>query len=205
MPRIFDNIALSLLPGLSDSLRISERADFCVGYFNLRGWRQIDYLIDAWPGGEGSCCRIIVGMQKLPQDELREKLSLTSGPADMDQQAAIRLKRAAAQEFRAQRNRGTPWSSSTLLHTFALPCSIFAVKSDSWVYRQFQRPLQPTFSVVRPHSGPGAISTVGFTSCCRPRACCLPADQRFRRSSLHTQRILQNSRCTSLIDLMPQC
>ncbi|MFZ0959772.1 MAG: helicase-related protein [Terriglobia bacterium] len=108
MPRIFDNIALSLLPALSDSLKISERADFCVGYFNLRGWRQIDQLIEAWPGGEGSCCRVIVGMQKLPQDELRERYSLTSGPAGMDQQAALRLKRAAAQEFRAQLTIGAP-------------------------------------------------------------------------------------------------
>lgn len=108
MPRIFDNIALSLLPALSDSLKISERADFCVGYFNLRGWRQIDNLVEAWPGGEGSCCRVIVGMQKLPQEELRERYSLTSGPAGMDQQAAIRLKRAAAQEFRAQLTIGAP-------------------------------------------------------------------------------------------------
>jgi len=108
MPRIFDNIALSLLPALSDSLRISERADFCVGYFNLRGWREIDQLIEAWPGGEGSCCRVIVGMQKLPQDELRERLSLTSGPAGMDQQAALRLRRAVAQEFRAQLTIGAP-------------------------------------------------------------------------------------------------
>src|SRR5437867_7200455 len=108
MPRIFDNIALSLLPALSDSLRISERADFCVGYFNLRGWRQIDHLVEAWPGGDRSCCRVIVGMQKLPQDELLERFSLASGPADMDQQAALRLKRAAAQEFRAQLTIGAP-------------------------------------------------------------------------------------------------
>ena len=108
MPRIFDNIALSLLPALSDSLRISERADFCVGYFNLRGWRQIDQLVEAWPGGEGACCRVIVGMQKLPQEEIRERYSLTSGPAEMDQQAALRLKRAAAQEFRAQLTIGAP-------------------------------------------------------------------------------------------------
>jgi hypothetical protein len=94
MPGMFDNIALSLLPALSDTLKISERADFCVGYFNLRGWRQIDDLIEAWPGGEGACCRVIVGMQKLPQDELRERFSLVSRPDGMDAQAAQRLKRA---------------------------------------------------------------------------------------------------------------
>jgi hypothetical protein len=96
VPRIFDNIALSLLPALSDTLRLSHRADFCVGYFNLRGWKQIDRLIDAWPGGEGACCRLMVGMQKPPQEELREQLSLTSGPDGLDAQAAQRLKRAAA-------------------------------------------------------------------------------------------------------------
>jgi superfamily II DNA or RNA helicase len=108
MPRIFDNIALPLLPALTDTLKISERADFCVGYFNLRGWKQIDHLIEAWPGGEGSCCRVIVGMQKLPQEELREGFSLTAGPDSMDQQAALRLKKSAAQEFRTQLTIGAP-------------------------------------------------------------------------------------------------
>jgi len=62
-----------LLPALSETLKISERADFCVGYFNLRGWKQIDHLIDACQAVR-SCCRVIVGMQRLPQDELRESL-----------------------------------------------------------------------------------------------------------------------------------
>jgi len=108
MPRIFDNITLSLLPALSDTLKISERADFCVGYFNLRGWKLIDRLIDAWPVAEPSNCRVIVGMQKLAEDELKEGLSLVSGPDGMDQQAALRLKRSVAQGFRAQLMVGAP-------------------------------------------------------------------------------------------------
>ena len=93
MPRIFDNIEQKLLPALKDNLEVSERADFCVGYFNLRGWKQIDSYIENWPGTGGHCCRLLVGMQKLPEDELRASLSMIAEEAGMDNQTALRLKK----------------------------------------------------------------------------------------------------------------
>lgn len=38
---------------LKESLALSYRADFCVGFFNLRGWHIIDDCIDKFEGGEG--------------------------------------------------------------------------------------------------------------------------------------------------------
>ena len=93
MPRIFDNIEQPLLDALLETLEVSNRADFCVGYFNLRGWRQVDELVEAWQGGEGHCCRLLVGMQQMPQDQLRSAMSLLKGEEEIDQATAIVLKR----------------------------------------------------------------------------------------------------------------
>ena len=59
MPRIFDNIDQRLLPALRETLETANHADFCVGYFNLRGWRGLSSYIEEWEGGDGGCCRSI--------------------------------------------------------------------------------------------------------------------------------------------------
>jgi superfamily II DNA or RNA helicase len=107
MPRIFDNIEHKLLGALQDTLKISERADFCVGYFNLRGWRHIDYLMEQWQGGEQASCRLMIGMQEKPEDELRRVFSLRGNEA-ADQATIVRLKKRVAQDFRTQLQIGAP-------------------------------------------------------------------------------------------------
>jgi hypothetical protein len=108
MPRIFDNIDQQLLPTLKTALCVSHRADFCVGYFNLRGWRQLDEHIDRWTGGAGECCRLLVGMQPLPERELEEAYGILKREGDLDNQTAIRIKKSLADHFRRQLTIGTP-------------------------------------------------------------------------------------------------
>src|SRR5438445_514659 len=108
MPRIFDNIEQSLLPALQETLTVSVRADFCVGYFNLRGWKQLDCHTEKWSGGDGQCCRLLVGMQRLPEEQLRTALSLIKSDEAIDNQTAVRLKEKLAREFRDQLTVGIP-------------------------------------------------------------------------------------------------
>lgn len=108
MPRIFDNIDLKLLPDLQEAIQKSFRADFCVGYFNLRGWKQLASHIDQWEGGDGHCVRLLVGMQRLPQEELQAYYSFSRQEEELDNPTKLKLKKRLAEEFREQLTYGAP-------------------------------------------------------------------------------------------------
>jgi superfamily II DNA or RNA helicase len=115
MPKIYDNIEQHLTKGLNETLEVSQRTDFCVGYFNLRGWKEIANQIDGLPGADVTesnisvhrTCRLLVGMQKMPADILREHFSKDEDD-QIDQSEVIKLKRQLAEEFKNQLTIGIP-------------------------------------------------------------------------------------------------
>lgn len=116
MPTVFDNIENQFLEnaignGLKDALKLAYRGDFCVGYFNLRGWRCIEGVVDSWhvpnEPNKPPPCRLLVGMHQLPQDQLRFWLEPTSA-VQPDQKRIAQLKKNAANEFRKQLTIGFP-------------------------------------------------------------------------------------------------
>lgn len=118
MPKIYDNIENHLTKGLNETLELSQRTDFCVGYFNLRGWKEVAERIDALPGasvteGEDQLhryCRLLVGMQKMPIDILRDHFR-NDDDHIIDQAEAVKLKKKLAQEFKDQLTIGAPTES----------------------------------------------------------------------------------------------
>lgn len=115
MPKIYDNIENHLTHGLNETLEVSQRTDFCVGYFNLRGWKEIADKIDSLTGSKVTeekdeyhrISRLLVGMQKLPVDILRDYFK-TDEDYVLDQNEAFKLKKRLAQEFKDQLTIGTP-------------------------------------------------------------------------------------------------
>ncbi len=122
MPKIYDNIENHLSKGLKETLELSQRADFCVGYFNLRGWKEVAEKIESLTGktifeGKNEVhrhCRLLVGMQKMPIELLREHFNEDTVPElernniNIDNKKAIELKRKLALEFKEQLTIGTP-------------------------------------------------------------------------------------------------
>jgi superfamily II DNA or RNA helicase len=122
MPKIYDNIKNHLSKGLNETLDLSHRADFCVGYFNLRGWKEVSAKIESLVGNpviegkneEHRYCRLLVGMQTMPADQLRDYFSQETAPSsqlndlNIDNKEANKKKRQLAIEFREQLTIGAP-------------------------------------------------------------------------------------------------
>ncbi len=117
MPKIIDNQSLRLTDELRATLDTSKRADFCVGYFNLRGWQQLADLIENLPGdtvletekgdaiGKHRICQLLVGIHKAPDDLLRD---FFHEPESISNEQATRLRQQMALEFRRQLTIGHP-------------------------------------------------------------------------------------------------
>ena len=81
MARIYDNIETEFTEGLQGIISNVgvKRVDFCVGYFNLRGWDLIVNQIDQLPGDyvyekdkrELRTCRLLIGMHRPDEDLIR--------------------------------------------------------------------------------------------------------------------------------------
>lgn len=110
MPRIFDNISNQLLTALRSTLVTASHADFCVGYFNLRGWQALDDLIETWDPSLGQVCRVLIGMQRPPSEEVRELYKIPSEENGIliDNARASQLRLRFSQNLREQITFGIP-------------------------------------------------------------------------------------------------
>ncbi len=109
MPQIFDNIDLKLADGLRAVLPDAQSCSFCVGYLNLRGWGQLADLVEGLPGGdETRACRLLVGMHRPPEEEMRALQSLRRPGGSIDGPTLARLKLRITESFKEQLEFGVP-------------------------------------------------------------------------------------------------
>ena len=108
MARIYDNIDIKFTDGLRGIIENTgvKRVDFCVGYFNLRGWNLIVEQVDKLPGGyvyeddkrRMRYCRLLIGMHRPDEDLIRRLYSRQETMPDAEY--VQRCKRQIAQDFR---------------------------------------------------------------------------------------------------------
>ena len=117
MPTIYDNIEKKFSDAVLQHIANAKRVDYCVGYFNIRGWKTVCNEIDNLDGMEileegyiqKRYCRLLVGMTKNPFDTLLEELDPES--AYIDNEKAAKTRRKLAEEFRKQLELGAPTNS----------------------------------------------------------------------------------------------
>ncbi|MDR2246907.1 MAG: phospholipase D-like domain-containing protein [Treponema sp.] len=113
---IYDNISGdNLATALKNTLKGAKRADFCIGYFNLRGWDLLLESVDALPGGRPDerfddeanyKARVLIGMQKHPREDLEDYYAFKK--KEISNEKAVKLKKEMAAEFRKQLTIGRP-------------------------------------------------------------------------------------------------
>lgn len=139
MARIYDNIEVKFKEGLQGIMASGgvERVDFCVGYFNLRGWNMIVNQVDELPGGyvyendeqKYRVCRLLVGMHRPPEELIRSIYGQTNNYVDADY--ANKCKLQIAVEFKKQLLIGLP------------------TKQDEWTLRRLSSQLKDGKVVVK--------------------------------------------------------
>ena len=184
MPRIFDNLTprTQLLPALKETLALSSRADFGVGYTNLRGWGGVGPLIDRWTPEDGPC-RILVGMQKVPEDELREHFASRGQERfGIDNRTASRMRRKLAKQLRDQFTYGAPTNEDeAALRRLPRPLRAGTMKVTLFLHRPVHCTESPNRTVAtsqgvrREVSSPRAGSA-GTATTRRPQPQGQPAD-----------------------------
>lgn len=118
MARIYDNLETRFSEGLQGIISNVgvKRVDFCVGYFNLRGWNLIVNQVDELPGDyvyedddrKLRICRLLIGMHR-PDEELIRALYSKQDMAP-DAEYAMQCKLQIARDFRRQLLLGVPTS-----------------------------------------------------------------------------------------------
>ena len=109
MPRIIDNIEVGLAEDLrAEIARGAVRLDAAIGYFNLRGWRELADAVDTMPSTEGSPkARILIGMARDPHDELRRELT-GRGDSTLDNATRNTMRQQTRDVLREQLTIGLP-------------------------------------------------------------------------------------------------
>ena len=116
MAQIYDNIEVKFtegLRGIISSIGV-KRVDFCVGYFNLRGWNLVVDQIDNLPGDNVyendekrfRTCRLLIGMHRPPEELIRQLYSGEEYHPDSNDVQDAKLK--IAEDFRRQLLLGLP-------------------------------------------------------------------------------------------------
>ena len=115
MARIYDNIKTKFTEGLQGIITNVgvKRVDFCVGYFNLRGWNLVVDQMDTLTGDyvyendkhTFRKCRLLIGMHR-PTEELIRQLYTDQPLPDANYVSQCKLE--IARDFRRQLQLGFP-------------------------------------------------------------------------------------------------